>query len=87
MITTFRVISWLEGISYILLLFIATPIKYVSNNPNYVKLLGQPHGILFILYIIIAYILKNRLKWSNQTFIKVCILSILPLGTFLQDNI
>ncbi len=82
MINLFRIISWLEGISYILLLFIATPIKYISNDPTYVKLLGQLHGILFILYIILAYILKGRLKWSNKTFGKVCILSILPLGTF-----
>ncbi len=82
MIGIFKIVSLLEGISYILLLFIATPIKYLYDNPSYVKMLGMPHGILFILYIILAYMLKDELKWSNKTFGKVCVLAILPLGTF-----
>ena len=51
MIKLFRLTALLEGISYILLLFIAVPIKYFLDDPTYVKLLGMPHGILFIAYI------------------------------------
>ncbi len=82
MINFFKLISWLEGISYILLLFIATPIKYLQGNPEYVKMLGMPHGILFVIYIVLAIMLKYELKWSNKTFGIVCLLSILPFGTF-----
>ncbi|MBA6156881.1 DUF3817 domain-containing protein [Tenacibaculum sp. S7007] len=82
MINFFKLISWLEGISYILLLFIATPIKYLQGNPEYVKMLGMPHGILFVIYIVLAIMLKYELKWSNKTFGMVCLLSILPFGTF-----
>jgi len=48
----FRLISFLEGISYLLLLFIAVPIKYLQEDATYVKMLGMPHGILFMGYII-----------------------------------
>ncbi len=82
MINIFKVVSLLEGLSYILLLFIATPIKYLQGNPEYVKMLGKPHGILFVLYIVLAIMLKSELKWDNKTFGIVCLLSILPFGTF-----
>lgn len=82
MINFFKLISWLEGISYILLLFIATPIKYLQGNPEYVKMLGMPHGILFVIYIVLAIMLKYEFKWDNKTFGMVCLLSILPFGTF-----
>ncbi|MFQ3332636.1 MAG: integral membrane protein [Thalassomonas sp.] len=60
--TTFRIIAFLEGVSYILLLFIAVPIKYTMGDSTYVKLLGMPHGILFISYIIMCFAYK-RPKW------------------------
>ncbi len=82
MVSVFKVISFLEGVSYLLLLFIATPIKYFYHNDSYVKLLGMPHGILFILYVIFAFILKQKLKWNTKIFSKVLVASILPFGTF-----
>ena len=54
MIKIFRVIAFLEGLSYILLLFIATPIKYILENDFYVQLLGMPHGVLFLIYLLNA---------------------------------
>lgn len=83
---TFRIISFLEGISYILLLFIATPIKYLNNDPSYVKMLGMPHGILFIAYIVLAFLIKPEMKWDNKTFFTVLIASIIPFGTFYIDK-
>ena len=56
MIQTFRIVALLEGLSYILLVFIAMPVKYINilgSNEILVKLLGMPHGILFIIYIVI----------------------------------
>ena len=82
MINFFRLVSLLEGVSYILLLFIAVPIKYMQGNPEYVKMLGMPHGVLFVAYIALAILLKMELKWSNKIFGTVCLLSILPFGTF-----
>lgn len=82
----FRIVSFLEGVSYVLLLFIATPIKYLQDNPEYVKLLGMPHGILFMLYVVLAFVIKPEMKWNNKTFGIVLLCSIIPFGTFYMDR-
>ncbi len=82
----FRVVAILEGVSYILLLFIATPIKYLVNDPQYVKLLGMPHGILFMLYVVLAFLLKPAYKWDTKSFAIVLVASIIPFGTFYVDR-
>ena len=78
----FRIIALLEGISYVLLLFIATPLKYFTGDEQYVKLLGMPHGILFILYVILAFMLKKELKWTTKIFTRILLAAIIPFGTF-----
>ena len=60
MVTLFRLISYLEGVSYVLLLF-ATAIKYLLNNEYWVKVLGMPHGILFLIYVFTAIFLGFKL--------------------------
>ena len=82
----FRVVSFLEGTSYLLLLFVAVPIKYLMNDPQYVKLLGMPHGLLFVGYIVLAFLLRSELNWSIKTFGAVLLASILPFGTFYVDK-
>lgn len=82
----FRTVALLEGVSYILLLFIATPIKYMSDDPQYVKLLGMPHGLLFIGYVILAFMFKNESNWDRLQFFSVLMASVLPFGTFYIDR-
>ncbi|MCF6347581.1 MAG: DUF3817 domain-containing protein [Flavobacteriaceae bacterium] len=82
----FRLISFLEGISYLLLLFVAVPIKYFGENETYVKMLGMPHGLLFVAYVILAIMLKYELEWESKTFWSVLIASIIPFGTFYIDR-
>ena len=83
---TFRAVSILEGLSYILLLFIAVPVKYIGGDESYVKLLGMPHGLLFVAYIVLAYLIKDDLKWNSKTFWTVLVASIIPFGTFYIDK-
>ena len=82
---TFRIISFLEGISYILLLFIAVPLKYWGGDEQYVKLLGMPHGILFVSYVIFAFLIKENKNWGLKDLGIVLLASILPFGTFYID--
>ncbi|WP_308991881.1 DUF3817 domain-containing protein [Mariniflexile litorale] len=82
----FRITALLEGVSYILLLFIATPIKYMLNDPQYVKMLGMPHGILFMGYIIMAFMLKKELNWNTKQLGEILLASIIPFGTFYIDK-
>ena len=82
----FRIISFLEGVSYLLLLFIATPLKYFGDDDSYVKMLGMPHGILFMVYVVLAFMLKTPEKWDAKTFRIILLASILPFGTFYVDR-
>ena len=82
----FRLISFIEGISYLLLLFIAVPIKYFHGDESYVKMLGMPHGILFIGYILLAILIQKQMKWNLKTIRIVMLASVIPFGTFYVDK-
>lgn len=82
LLNSFRIVALLEGVSYILLLFIATPIKYLGNDPMYVKLLGMPHGVLFLVYIVLAIMVSRERRWNIQTLLIVLVASLIPFGTF-----
>ena len=83
---TFRVISLLEALSFVILLLVAMPIKYFLGNPELVRIVGMAHGILFVLYIIGALLFKKKLNWSNQVLVVVILCSIIPLGPLYVDR-
>lgn len=83
---TFRIVSFLEGVSYLLLLFVAVPIKYFQGDVSYVKMLGMPHGILFMSYIVLAVMLQKTMKWSLKSIGIVVLASVIPFGTFYVDK-
>ena len=86
MIKLFRIITLLEGSSYLLLLFIAVPLKYLMGDESFVKLLGMPHGVLFILYIVFAFIFQKKMKLSLINFLIILVASVVPFGTFYIDK-
>jgi len=83
---TFRIIAFLEGVSYILLMSVGLYFKYQLGDPSYVKLLGMPHGILFVAYLVFALLLKENEKWNKTELFIVLVCSILPFGTFYIDQ-
>ena len=83
---TFKIVALLEGISYLILLGIGTPLKYFTGNDSIVKAFGMPHGLLFICYILMAFLLKKEQKWNPKEFFIILICSILPFGTFYVDQ-
>lgn len=82
MIKSFRSIAFLEGLSLLALLFFAMPMKYLAGDEIYVKNIGLAHGVLFVLYIIFAVLIKFEYKWSYKTLLIICLASIIPFGTF-----
>ncbi|GAB2501704.1 DUF3817 domain-containing protein [Algoriphagus taiwanensis] len=82
----FKWISILEGISFLLLLFIAMPLKYIYDIPEAVTYVGWAHGLLFILYIYVVFPTAQKLKWEfGRTFFAL-FASILPFGPFIFDR-
>lgn len=85
MLRFFKIISILEGLSFLGLLIITMPLKYYNDNPEPNRWLGMVHGVLFILYVILAILIKRRLNWSYKTLFIVLLCSIIPFGTFWMD--
>jgi integral membrane protein len=86
MIRIFKIIALLEGISLLLLLFFAMPMKYLYEQPIFVKTIGMAHGLLFIGYILLAIMLKIEEKWNLMKFALICFASVIPFGTFYIEN-
>jgi len=82
----FRIVAFLEGLSYILLMSVGLYFKYQLGDPSYVKLLGMPHGLLFVSYLILAFLIKDDEQWGNKDFGIIMLASILPFGTFYIDR-
>ena len=80
-----RIIGFLEGLSFILLLGIAMPLKYFGGYEHATQDLGMAHGVLFIMYVISVFPVKMELKWTLFTTAMVLLASLLPFGTFVAE--
>lgn len=85
-IKRFRLISAIEGLSYLLLVFIAMPIKYLGDNPYFVKIFGMAHGVLFILFMLSLFEVKNRNKIETGLMFQLFVLSLIPFGALLIEK-
>ncbi|CAM4309936.1 DUF3817 domain-containing protein [Zobellia nedashkovskayae] len=86
MLSFFRVIAVLEGISYLALFAITMPLKYLADLPMPNKYVGYAHGALFITYVILAVVLWMEQKWSIKKGIIILIASLLPFATFYVEK-
>lgn len=82
----FRQVAVLEGISYLLLLFIAMPLKYLAGIPEAVKYTGWVHGVLFVLYAVMLIQVWQNLNWKFGKAALVFIASLLPFAPFYVDR-
>jgi len=82
----FRWISLLEGTSFLILLLIAMPLKYIFDMPLAVKYTGWAHGILFIIYIYVVFPTAHQLKWNFSRTLFALLASVLPFGPFIFDR-
>ena len=67
-VKTLRIVGFLEGWSFLLLLFIAMPMKYIWDNPLWVKYVGMGHGLLFILFIVVLLVVRGGSGNLNNTY-------------------
>jgi len=82
----FRIVSFLEGLSYLILVFIAMPIKYIGGNPIPVKIAGMGHGVLFILFCIFLFEALKKCNWDKAIAVKYFIYSLIPFGFLAIDK-
>jgi integral membrane protein len=84
--STFRKIALLEGLSFLILLFIAMPLKYMMGMPLAVRVVGSLHGALFVAYIIYMYLVYNDFNKNFRWMLKAFVASIIPFGTMWMDK-
>jgi integral membrane protein len=85
-ISLFRWSGRLEGISYLLLLGVAMPLKYIWQFPHAVQIIGMGHGVLFISYIALIPFVRKRCNWSSMATLCAVVASVLPGATFLVEK-
>jgi integral membrane protein len=81
-----RLIGFIEGVSYLVLLGIAMPLKYFADYPLAVKYTGWVHGVLFVAFGVALLNVWISRKWPFLKVVKAFIASLLPFGTFILDK-
>lgn len=82
----FRKVALAEGISFLVLLGIAMPLKYFADMPKAVTIVGSLHGVLFVAFIVLAREVKTDYKKDLKWLIKAGLASVLPFGTIIMDK-
>jgi integral membrane protein len=85
-IKNLRIVGIAEGISFLILLGIAMPLKYYFGFPLAVKYTGWAHGLLFILFIIAVFLAVKPMKWNFLSVLIALAASLIPFGTFVLDR-
>jgi integral membrane protein len=81
-----RLLAFLEGISLLILVFVAVPLKYAVQDPSWTKIMGPIHGALFLFFIFNALRVGIEQNWKfRETTWKVLLACVIPFGTFYVD--
>lgn len=86
-ISQFKFISTVEGISFLILLFIAMPLKYFFGMPIATKIVGSIHGGLFMYYLFLQYKSSSKYNWNLKQNLLFFVASIVPFMTFFTHKI
>jgi integral membrane protein len=81
----FRAIALIEGVSYLLLLGVAMPLKYFAGFPEAVLVAGWAHGVLFVLYLVALAEVSLVRRWRPVRILGAFVASLVPFGTFVLD--
>ncbi|MBI3133192.1 MAG: DUF3817 domain-containing protein [Bacteroidetes bacterium] len=86
MVPFFRLIALLEGTSFLVILAVTMPLKYIWQIAEPTFYVGMIHGVLFLLYMVLAFAVHIQIKWNFGTLFWVLLASLLPFGTFVADH-
>ena len=81
-----RLLAFIEGISFLVILFVTMPLKYAFHMPAPNKIFGLVHGLLFVLYVFAVIQIWIEQRWKMQKMILALVASIIPFGTFWADK-
>ena len=82
----FRIAALLEGWSYLVLVFIAMPLKYAAGLPQAVRVVGSMHGFLFLTFMLALYRVTLDRRWPLRRALRALLYSLIPFGAFVFDR-
>lgn len=80
-----KAVGYLEGTSFLVLMGIAMPMKYIGDDPTMVSIMGSIHGILFLLYVGLLFFGVGR-YWNFKALVHGFIAAVLPAGPFVFER-
>ena len=81
-----RLMAYIEGTSFLLILFVTMPLKYTFDYPQPNKVVGLIHGLFFIMYVYAVIQIRIDEGWSLKKTTLALLASIIPFGTFWADK-
>lgn len=81
-----RLLAFIEGTSFLILLFVTMPLKYAFQITEPNKVFGIVHGLLFVLYVFAVIQITIEQQWKIQKVLWALLASIIPFGTFWADK-
>jgi integral membrane protein len=86
MVAALRVVGVLEGLSFLLLLFVAMPAKYLFASPGLVRVVGMGHGVLFVSFCVLLAQAHFARDWSMRDSGRLFGAALVPFGFFFVDR-
>lgn len=82
----FRLVAFLEGLSFVVLVFFAMPLKYWAGLPVAVRIIGMAHGLFFLAFVACLFDVALKRGWSPSRWGLAFVASLVPFGTFVFDR-
>ena len=82
----FRLLSYIESFSLLILFLVAMPLKYFAGMPEAVRFVGTVHGVLFLMFIYTSIVLGRQLRWPARRILSSWIIASIPLGPVLFER-
>ena len=81
----YRVMAWIVGVLLIVLVFVAIPLQ-LAGHPKLVEIVGQVHGFMYIVYVIVAFLLSIRERWPLTRTVLVLLAGTIPIMSFVAER-
>jgi integral membrane protein len=85
-LTRYRVIAYVVGVMLLVLVFVAMPLKYFGDNPSAMNVVGPLHGFLYVVYLLGAFDLARRVRWSLPRLVLVALAGTIPFLSFYAER-
>jgi integral membrane protein len=82
----YRVLAYVVGVFLLVLVFVAVPLKYLADSPTLSAIVGPLHGFLYMVYLVVAFDLAVRSKWSFRRTILILLAGTVPVMSFVAER-